>query len=152
MRIRGALAALPCRAPGEEPGGNSLAHPLPGTSAGTPRRPGWGHSLAEEALGDGAQFSPAVLDQVHLLVHHHVVKLLPLLRNHDVGVPLHAQLQAYGGGTVSTQGAEGGRPAAPGSPPPSCPPECPPPRSSREHSLRVSHCFGHLPVTSHTTL
>lgn len=95
--------ALPPRAPGEEPGGHTLAYRLPRTSAGAPQRPSWDHSLAEEALGDSAQFSPTVLDQVHLLVHHHVVKLLSLLRNHDVGVPLHAQLQAYGGGTVSTQ-------------------------------------------------
>ena len=69
----------------------------------TQGRAGWRHSLAEEALGDGAQFSPTVLDEVHLLVHHHVVQLLPLLRDHDVGVALHAQLQAYGGDTVSTR-------------------------------------------------
>lgn len=56
-----------------------------------------GHSLAKEALGDRAQLSPTVLDQVHLLAHHHVVKLLPLLCNHDVGIPLHAQLQACQG-------------------------------------------------------
>lgn len=46
---------------------------------GTQRRPERGHSLAEEALGDSAELSPAVLDQIHLLAHHHVVKLLPLL-------------------------------------------------------------------------
>lgn len=71
------------------------------------------HSLAEEALGDGAQLSPAVLDQVHLLVHHHVVKLLSLLRDHDVGIALHAQLQAYEGSRSQHQWGAGGGAAAP---------------------------------------
>lgn len=62
-----------------------------GSQLGSGRR---SHSLAKEALGDGAELPPAVLDQVHLLAHHHVIQLLPLLRNHDIRVALHAQLQA----------------------------------------------------------
>lgn len=85
--------------------------PASSQDPGTQRRPGWGHSLAKEALGDGAQLSPTVLDQVHLLVHHHVVKLLPLLRDHDVRIPFHAQLQACGGDTVSTSAGEQSRQA-----------------------------------------
>lgn len=110
-RIQGALVALPRRAPaGRGRAGKSQvgAVGLPtATLQLRPRKPGeagWGHSLAKEALGDGAELSPAVLDQVHLLVHHHVVKLLPLLCNHDVGIPLHAQLQAYRGGHGQHQG------------------------------------------------
>ena len=94
-----------------------------------PRDPGEGrrrHALAEEALGNGAQLSPAVLDQVHLLAHHHVVQLLPLLRDHDVGVTLHAQLQAYGRhGQYQALGSPGDRPVDPESLSPADPPRPP---------------------------
>lgn len=63
------------------------------------------HSLAEEALGHGAQLSPPVLDQAHLPAHHQVVELLALLRDHHVGIALHTQLEACAGARSVLAGA-----------------------------------------------
>lgn len=51
------------------------------------------NSLSHEALGHNAELPAPVFNQVSILGHHHVVKLLPLLCDHHVGVPLHSQLQ-----------------------------------------------------------